>query len=44
MIIKQQINHGTIQKVCHLHNGIFDPIHSCVVISEVYLIFIQTVI
>ena len=23
MIIKQQINHGDIKKVCHLHNDIF---------------------
>ena len=23
MTINQQINHGDIQKVCHLHNGIF---------------------
>ena len=22
MIVKQHINHGAIQKVCHLHNGI----------------------
>ena len=25
MAIQQQINHGTIQKVCYLHNGIFIP-------------------
>ena len=25
MTIKQQINHGTIEKVCHLHNGIYYP-------------------
>ena len=25
--IKQRINHGTIQTVCHLHNSIFQPIH-----------------
>ena len=24
-----QINHGAIQKVWHLHNGIFHPIHLC---------------
>ena len=23
MKIKQQLNHGTIQKLCHLHTGIF---------------------
>ena len=23
MTTKQQINHGAIEKVCHLHNGIF---------------------
>ena len=23
MTVKQRINHGAIQKVCHLHNGIF---------------------
>ena len=27
MIIKQQINHGAIHKVCHLHNDIFGAIH-----------------
>ena len=27
MTIKQQINHETIQKVCHLHNDVFHPIH-----------------
>ena len=26
MSIKQQINHVTNQKVCHLHNGIFHPL------------------
>ena len=26
-MVKQQINHGTIQRLCHLHNGIFHPIH-----------------
>ena len=29
MTIKQQIKLGGIQKVCHLHNGIFHPIHLC---------------
>ena len=29
MTIKQQINHGDIQKVCHLHNDIFHSIHLC---------------
>ena len=29
MTIKQQINHGTIQNVCHLHNEIFHVIHLC---------------
>ena len=27
MTIKQHINHGAIQKICHLHNGIFHHIH-----------------
>ena len=27
MTKKQQINYGTIHKACHLHNGIFYPIH-----------------
>ena len=27
MTVKQQINHGTIQRVCRLLNGIFHPIH-----------------
>ena len=27
MTTNQQINHGVIQKVCHLHNCIFHPIH-----------------
>ena len=27
MTIKQQINHGDIKKVCHLHNDIFHSIH-----------------
>ena len=27
MTIKQQINHGVIQKLRHLYNGIFHPIH-----------------
>ena len=29
MTIKQQINHGTIQKICYLHNGIFHSIYLC---------------
>ena len=29
MTVKQQSNHGAIQKVRHLHNGIFYPIHLC---------------
>ena len=33
MTIKQQINHGAIQKVCHLHNDIFHPIHLCHTLS-----------
>ena len=33
MTIKQQLNHGTIQKVGHLHNGIFHPIHICHTLS-----------
>ena len=27
MTIKQGINHAAIQKTCHLHKVIFDPIH-----------------
>ena len=33
MTIKQQIKHGAIQKVCHLHNGIFYPIQLCHTLS-----------
>ena len=33
MIIKEQIKHGAIQKVCHLHNGIFNPIQLCHTLS-----------
>ena len=29
MTVKQQVNHGTIQRVCQLDNGIFHPIHLC---------------
>ena len=29
MTIKQQINHGVIQKVCHSHNGVFRYFHLC---------------
>ena len=29
MNIKQQINKGTIQKVCHLYKGVFRPIYLC---------------
>ena len=29
MTIKQQITHGDIQKVCHLHNDTFHSIHLC---------------
>ena len=28
-----QINHGAIQKVCHLHNGIFHSIHLCHIVN-----------
>ena len=27
MTLKQEINHRTIQKACHLHNGIFHSIN-----------------
>ena len=27
MTVKQQTNYGIIQKLCHLHNGIFHHIH-----------------
>ena len=27
MIVKQHINHEAIQKICHLHNGIFRSIN-----------------
>ena len=33
MIVKQQINHGTIEKVCHLHNGIFHSNDLCCTFS-----------
>ena len=33
MTIKQQINHGVIQKVCHLHNGFFHFINLCNTLS-----------
>ena len=26
MTVKEQISHGVIQKICHLHNGIFHSI------------------
>ena len=29
MAVKQHINHGAIQKVCHLHNGIFHSMNLC---------------
>ena len=35
MAIQQQINHGTIQKVCYLHNGIFIPF-TCVTLCQIY--------
>ena len=31
--MKQQIKHGTIQKVCHLQNAIFHPIQLCHTLS-----------
>ena len=34
MAIQQPVNHGTIQKVCYLHNGIFHPIHLCDTLSN----------
>ena len=33
MIIKQQINHGAIQRVSHLYNDIFHPVHLCHIYS-----------
>ena len=33
MTIKQQIKHGSVQKVCHLYNGIFHHIHLCHTLS-----------
>ena len=33
MTVKQHINHGAIQKVCHLHNGIFHSINLCYTFS-----------
>ena len=33
MTIKQQINHGAIEKVCQLDNGIFPSIHLCHTLS-----------
>ena len=30
---KQKINHGAMQKVCHLHNDIFHLIHQCLTLS-----------
>ena len=38
MTIKQQINHGIIQKVCHLHYGIFHSIHLCHILSIVDMV------
>ena len=29
MTVKQHINHGAIQKVCHFYNGIFHSINLC---------------
>ena len=37
MTVKQHINHWAIQKVCHLHNGIFIPL-TCVTLSQFYFI------
>ena len=33
MTNKQQINDAAMQKVCHLHNDIFHPIHQCLTLS-----------
>ena len=33
MTMKQQITHGAIQELCHLHDGIFHPIHLCHTLS-----------
>ena len=41
--IKQQINHGTIQKVCHLHSDIFHLIYLCHILS-VLLYYLPCVI
>ena len=35
MTIKQQFEHGVIQNVCNLHNGIFHLIHLCHTLSFV---------
>ena len=32
-LVKQNINHGAIQKVYHLHNGIFHSINLCHIFS-----------
>ena len=36
MTIKQQVNHGAIQKVCLLHNDIFHPIDLCHTLCQFY--------
>ena len=33
---KKQIKHGAIQKVCHLHNGIFQPIQLFATLCQFY--------
>ena len=35
MTVKQHVNHGAIQKVCHLRNGIFHSSNLCQVCMAV---------
>ena len=37
-IKNKQIKYGAIQKVCHLHNGIFEPIQLFVTLCQFYSI------
>ena len=39
MTIKQQIKHGAIQKLRHLHNSIFCPIQLCHTLSILLYFF-----
>ena len=39
MTVEQHIKDGAIQKVCHLHNGIFNSINlTCITLSQFYFI------